>query len=199
MVKIMLYIEGGGESHKQDIEFRAAWREFFSKLGLKRMPGTFRGSSRNEAFQAYCNAVKTRGRDELPLLLVDSEDLVTTGPDVWDHLEARDNWTKPARAGDKDAYLMICCMETWFIADRDGLNKFFPGLVERHLRNWPDLEQVPKPAVFAALKSATARCRRAYSKGDVSFELLSEISPAAVEQRCSAARLLLDRLRKLLK
>jgi hypothetical protein len=94
-VKIKIYIEGGGDSHLQDTEFRAAWAAFFdnARLGaLRKRPATFRGSGRSQTFDAYQTAVKTRKPNELPLLLVDSEDLVPPGHGAWQHLKARDGW-----------------------------------------------------------------------------------------------------------
>lgn len=199
LVKITIYIEGGGaHSEKQDREFRAAWRAFFEKADLKRMPATFRGSGRDQAFKAYCHAVTTRRSDELPLLLVDSEDLVKTGHDAWKHLKARDNWPKPKGAGNEDAFLMITCMETWFVADRATLKAFFPKLIEKHIKQWPDLEKVPKPAVLAALKKATAKCATCYdekAKGNAGFKLLGRLRATEVEKSCPAAKRLLDKLR----
>lgn len=199
-MKIKLYIEGGGDSHLQDTEFRAAWAAFFEKAGLKylrKMPATFRGGGRAQTFDAYCTAVKNRRRDELPLLLVDSEDLVTTGHSAWKHLNERDGWAKPAGAGSHDAFLMITCMETWFVADRVSLQEFFHGCwKDQSLPSWPQLEAVEKTKVFRALDQATASCgKRKYSKGKVSFELLKKIDPAKVENACSAAKALLERLR----
>jgi hypothetical protein len=197
-VKVKLYIEGGGESQLQDQMFRRAWRAFFEKAGLKgRMPTPFRGSSRQKTFDAYQTAVRTRKTDELPLLLVDSEDLVNPHHSAWQHLKHRDNWDKPSRAGDADAYLMICVMETWLIADRAALRNYFGECwCDNALPQWPDLEAVEKSRVFKALAQATAGCgTRAYAKGKVSFELLAAIDPAAVEQACPAAKRLLQRLR----
>ena len=62
-MKIKLYIEGGGDSHLQDTEFRAAWAAFFEKAGLRalrKMPATFRGGGRAQTFDAYCTAVIER-------------------------------------------------------------------------------------------------------------------------------------------
>jgi hypothetical protein len=62
-------------------------------------------------------------------------------------------------------------------------------------RQWPELEAVPKREVLEALERATAACRKNYTKGKVSFELLAHIDPARVEAACPHARALLDRLR----
>jgi hypothetical protein len=199
MVTVKLYIEGGGDSHREDTEFRQAWSLFFGKAGLPRMPRIIRGGGRERTFDAYHTAVRTGGPDELPLLLVDSEDLVADGATAWAHLQAHDGWAKPDSAGDEDAYLMITCMETWFVADRETLQKFFPGLIERHLPQWHDPEKVPKPKIFSALERATGKCPKPYGKGKVSFELLGRIEPGAVEGKCAAARLILERLRDALR
>jgi hypothetical protein len=200
-VKIRIYIEGGGDSHLQDTEFRAAWAEFFGKAGLKalrKMPATFRGSGRMQTFDAYQTAVRTRKPDELPLLLVDSEDLVASEHGAWQHLKARDGWEKPTGSGEDDVFLMICCMETWFLADRESLKRFFHDCWrDSALPQWSDLAAVEKSRVFEALASATAGCdKKRYSKGKVSFDLLKAIDPAVVAQKCPDAKRLLDRLRQ---
>ncbi len=201
-MKVKLYIEGGGDSHLQDTQFREGWRSFFEKAGLTgKMPRPFRGSGRGATFDAYKTALRNCKPNELPLLLVDSEDLVADGHSAWQHLKSRndDNWDKPEGAGDRDAYLMICCMETWFIADRATLATFFGSdWRENALPKWSDPERVPKPRVFDALDKATAACgKRRYMKGKLSFDLLSKINPAEVEEHCLAAKCLLNRLRSL--
>jgi hypothetical protein len=132
------------------------------------------------------------------MLLVDSEHVPVDGHSSWQHLKARDGWERPSGAGDDDVFMMICSMETWFVADRATLNIFFEhGLRENNLPKWPELEAVPKERVFDALRKATAGCSRSYTKGRLSFELLKEIDPGEVESRCPAAKRLLDRLRSL--
>ena len=58
-----------------------------------------------------------------------------------------------------------------------------------------DPEKVSKLKILAALEQATAKCPKPYRKGKASFELLGRIAPGAVERKCAAARLLLERLR----
>jgi hypothetical protein len=48
---------------------------------------------------------------------------------------------------------------------------------------------------MAALDRATAGCKKRYSKGKVSFELLGQVNPTLVETACPHAKALLDRLR----
>jgi hypothetical protein len=91
---------------------------------------------------------------------------------------------------------MVQVMETWFLADRDLLRRYFgESLRESHLRQWPALEAVPKRTVFEALDKATAGCRKPYAKGKVSYELLGQLDPGKVETASPHAKMLLDRLR----
>ncbi len=198
-MKIKLYIEGGGDSALQDTLFREGWRTFFENAGLKgKMPATFRGGGRDQTFDDYKTAVKNKKDGVLPLLLVDSEDLVAEGVSEWKHLETRDKWERPESAGDKDAFLMVCWMETWFLADREALKRFFHDCWrDNAVPKWEALEAVSKEMVFSALAKATAGCGdKAYAKGKRSFEILKVIDPAKVEQKCPGAKRLLDRLRK---
>lgn len=197
-MKIKLYIEGGGDSAFQDTLFREGWQTFFQKAGLAgRMPRIFRGGGRNATFDAYQTAVRTKKPDELPLLLVDSEALISEDTAAWAHLAACDGWVRPPNVGDDDAFLMVCCMETWFLADREALKKFFHDCWrDSALPQWPNLETVPKETILEKLAQATAGCgKKAYSKGKRSFEILKVISPVIVEAKCPGAKRLLDRLR----
>lgn len=199
-MKIKIYIEGGGDTRIQDTEFRAGWTAFFKSAGLDKlhkMPRIVRGGGRAQTFDDFCTAVKNPNSDELPLLLVDSEDFVEAGHDVWQHLKARDKWTKPKEVGKNDAFLMITCMETWFLADREALKDFFKGCWnDKALPKWPNLEKVDRKKALAALEKATAKCgERQYAKGAVSFELLKAISPAKIEDTFPSAKALLKRLR----
>lgn len=198
-MKIKIYIEGGGDGPELDQSFREGWTAFFVNAGFEgRMPRPVRGKGRKRTYDLYQTALRNRKPNELPLLLVDSEDLVAGGNTEWQHLKSRDDWNKPSGAGDQDAFLMVCCMETWFLADREALKRFFHGCWrDSALPQWPDLEKVPKADVFAKLALATAACgRKSYAKGKRSFEMLKVIDPALVEKECPGAKRLMDRLRK---
>ncbi|HEX4955099.1 MAG TPA: DUF4276 family protein [Thermoanaerobaculia bacterium] len=203
LVRVKLYIEGGGEGKPLDELFRRAWRRFFEKAGLGgRMPRVVRGGSRLATFDAFKTAVANRRSEDppmlLPMLLVDSEAAVEAGHSVWQHLRRRDGWDRPPEAGEDQAFLMVQVMETWFVADRATLRSFFgESFKESHLPPWPDLEAVPKVTVLAALDRASAGCgARRYKKGPVSFKLLEQLNPALVESACPGARALLAALRK---
>ena len=93
---------------------------------------------------------------------------------------------------------MVQVMETWFLADREALRRYFgEGFRDRAIKHWPILEDVPKSTVLEALESATKECRKPYAKGKTSFELLGEVDPACVAAACPHAEALLQRLRAL--
>ena len=193
-----VYIEGGGDGRSLRARFREGWSQFLQSAGAGRVK-IVRGGGREQTFQRFAAAVTAAGRRAavlLLVLLVDSEGPVAGGRTVWEHLGARDGWTRPDGAGDDQAYLMVQVMETWFLADRHALQKYFgAGFRQNAIRDWPALENVPKATVFDALDRATASCGRHYAKGRVSFELLARIDPARVEAACSHARVFLNRLR----
>jgi hypothetical protein len=198
VVIFRIYAEGGGEGEYLDSLFRRGWKLFFESAGLQgRLPRVVRGKGRRRTFELFSTAVANPKRGELPLLLVDSEGALQSGRSAWEHLEESDDqWQKPPSAGDDQAFLMVQVMETWFLADREMLRRFFgPNLRESHFRSWADLEAVPKATVLEVLRLATAACeRKRYGKGKVSFEMLAELDAKKVAAACPHARELLDRL-----
>lgn len=199
MVTAKLYIEGGGEGQTHDIRFRKAWNTFFKAAGFEdHMPRIVRCGGRDNAFRAFETAVRSPDAKYLPLLLVDSEAPVAPESSVWEQLKTRDNWTKPANAAADQAFLMVQVMETWFLADRAMLRDYFGDkLKESCFKKWPSLEDLPKQEVFKILENATAKCKKPYAKGQVSFELIEKLNPARVERACPHAAALFDRLREI--
>ena len=198
MVTATLYIEGGGEGKDLRARFREGWKKFFDSAGVGGRTKIVRGAGRRQTFDRFATAVSDSSPGTLPFLLVDSEGPVVLGHSVWQHLHVRDGWPRPEGAGDDRAFLMVQVMETWFLADREALRSYFgTGFGENALRAWPNLEDVPKPKVLEALGRATASCRKRYSKGRVSFELLAQIDSARVEAACPHAKALLNELRTL--
>ena len=203
MVKVKVYVEGAARHSDLDRSLcREAFSKFFAAAGLEgKRPRTVPCGGRKQAYDAFVTAVKNAKADELPILLVDSEIAVPPGMTVWQHLKARlgDNWDKPESASDEQAFLMVQVMETWFVADRETLRSFFgQHFREQAIPAWPDLEQVPKADIYAALGLATAACgKKKYAKGRLSFDLLSRISPGKVEVESPYAKAFLDRMRNL--
>ena len=200
MVKARIFIEGGSPGETSDAIFKRSWQKFFTAAGLTgHMPGVVRGTSRDETFDKFKDALSRQNPRkkglEMLLLLVDSEGLVRDGHSAWQHLNERDNWQRPPDVQDDSAFLMVQFMETWFLADRDALRTVFKqDFNENPFREWPDLEAVPKDTALAALRRAT---NGRYRKGEVSFRILSETNPERVAAACPHAKDLLDYLRGL--
>lgn len=192
-----IYAEGGGEGQFLDTQFRQAWCEFFKSAGLPgRMPRVIRGKGRGRTFDLFRTAIAHPMNGTLPLLLVDSEDPIQEGRTVWQHLKMRDGWDCPAGASEDQAHLMVQVMETWFLADGSMLRAYFGSAFnDKAIPKWPDLESVPKGTVLNVLSSATAKCKVKYTKGRVSYDLLSRLNPDEVASHCGYARRLLSRLR----
>ena len=200
MVRATLYIEGGGEGRELGARFREGWNAFFKSAGLASKTKIVRGGGRDKTFDLFVTAIENNRPNVVPILLVDSEDPVAAGHTVWQHLSTRkdDGWRQPPNADDDQAFLMVQAMETWFLADRDALRKYFGARFKQNaLKKWPNLEVVSKRTVLGALKRATAKCTKHYAKGKVSFELLAHIDPALVATACPHAEALLNRLRQL--
>ena len=198
MVTATLYIEGGGEGKDLRTRFRQGWKEFFSSAGVGGRTKIVRGAGRRQTFDRFATAASGSVPGTVPFLLVDSEGPVAPEHSVWQHLHDHDGWTRPDGARDDRAFLMVQVMETWFLADREALRSYFgAGFGGNALRAWHNLEDVPKSTVLQALGRATASCRKRYSKGKVSFELLAHVDPARVEAACPHARALLNELKAL--
>ena len=197
MVTARLYIEGGGDSKEQAIRFRQGWNDFFARAGVAGKTRVVRGGRRGQkTFDRFATAIETRSSRDVPLLLVDSEEAVAANS-VWEHLLSRDGWVKPVGAADQ-AFLMVQAMETWFLADRTALRRYFgSGFRNSALRQWAHLETVSKVTVFQVLSRATAGCTKRYEKGRISFELLARVDPVLIENACPHARALPGRLRAL--
>lgn len=196
-MRVKIYVEGGGHGQLLDTLFRQGWSEFFKKAGLSgKMPKVVRSTSRERTFGLFKIAVRNARQDDLPLLLVDSEHPVREGQTTWKHLKTHDGWDQPPETSKDQAFLMVQVMETWLLADRSLLQRYFgAALRETHLRSWPRLEDVPKQTVLEALHHATRGCPTPYAKGKVSYELLRELDPKSVEAACPHAAALLNHLR----
>jgi hypothetical protein len=145
-VKVTIYVEGGGDSKELHRRCRQAFSTLLTRAGFGgRLPRIVACGSRNETFDDF----RTAFRDKVAyaILLVDSEDSVTFAP--WEHLAARDAWTRPEGAHDDQAQLMVTCMETWIAADRDALRRIFG----QHLT----LSALPPTAGLEARAKTTSR------------------------------------------
>lgn len=209
---MILYVEGGGHTNVLRTACRQGFSEFLNKAGLSgRMPRISACGSRADAYDSFCTAVRS---GEAAMLLVDSEAPVIAAAQPgdaskrkdrdqwrpWLHLKQRqgDGWEKPAGSDDLQCHLMVQCMESWFLADRDALKQFFGAdFKEKALPSVANpLEQVAKTTVYQALERATRGCgtKGTYGKGEHSFKLLALIDPSNVQKTSAWALRLIEAL-----
>jgi len=193
-VKVMLYLEGGGNSKDQQARCREGFRKLLEKSGFSgRMPRLVAGGGRDATYKQFKAAL--RDPEKTALLLVDSEEPVTQAP--WAHLQARDGWERPAAVVDDQVQFMVACMETWVMADHAALRAFFGKELNGNALLPPnDLEQRPCHEVQDALAQATRTCQRdrQYQKGKRSFQVLATLNPAMLRQHLSYFQRLVETL-----
>ena len=184
MVNAKIYVEGGGEGRELKAKCRRGFSTFFRKASLAgRMPRVIACGGRQKTFDKCCTALAKATDNDFIVLLVDSEAPVAMGAGPWLHLKNRDNWDKPAGATDANAHLMVQCMEAWFLADKDVLERYFGGGFNRKaLPGQPDVEDISKSDLDNGLKRATRRSepKGPYHKGRHSFAILAELDPEKV-------------------
>ena len=163
MVRYRLYIEGGGRADSDTEQmnrdamlndnaeaFRRGWQTFFDKAGVDGQTLEIGvGGGQNETFALFGGQLaRYDGQEETepkPLMLVDSEEPVESGRTAWEHLQSRprQRFQQPTDADDHSAFLMVQAMETWFIADRPALQRFFgPSFDARAFQDLPALETI---------------------------------------------------------
>ena len=198
-MKVKVYVEGGGDTRDLKAQCRKAFSSFFGRANLAgRMPSVVACGGRERAYDRFITALRSAGKQEFVVLLVDSEAPVTAGSGPWTHLEERDGWDKPAGATDDHAHLMVQCMEAWFLADPGALAGYFDdGFRDGALPRRAEVEEVSKPDIERGLKAATRHCKPkgAYHKGRDSFRILEILNPGTVEKASPHAKRFLETLR----
>jgi len=146
------------------------------------MPRIVACGTRRHAFDDFCTAFHIAKEDEFVMLLVDSESPVEPGTTCWTHLEKRDKWVQPAGADKRNVHLMVQCMESWFMSDKEALSAYYSsGFVASALPANSNIEDIPKSDIFKSLEQATRNTQKGkYGKGKHSFEILALIDPQKV-------------------
>jgi len=189
-VKVGIYVEGGGESKELHARCREGFRKLIGKAGfMGRMPSIVVCGGRQHAFDMFRTAIG-KGQGFHPILLVDSEDPVEAQNELsegmttaWNHLQSRDGWIRADGTDDDQAQMMVTCMETWIMSDRQALRKVFGAKLQiSALLPVDDLEKRSRSDVQLALEHATRNCgpNKAYSKGRMSFQVLAELNPGTL-------------------
>ena len=201
--KRFVFVEGGGDNNDAlRSECRRAFKKFLERAGLEgRLPRVIPCGGRRSAFDQFCTAVSSASDDDVIVLLVDSDASISAAS-PWEHVKQRqgDGWDKPDDATDDDLHLMVECMESWFLADKDVLAGFYgQGFAPNSLPANPEVENVSKPDVYSGLINATRQTMKgAYGKGTHSFKILALVDPAKVRGAAPFADRLLNHLHAVL-
>jgi hypothetical protein len=191
--EIRLYVEGGSE----DAEVKARLRQGFSiflnpirELARKRRIRwrLIVCGSRTASLEAFQNDLPEYP-DAFLALLVDAERPVAVIEQPWHHLQqSPDAWDRPVGAEDRHGHLMVQATEAWFLADREMLKKYFgKGYNEKALPKNKNIEQVPKNALFTALKKAGQKtAKRGYDKTRDAPRILEFVRLAIVRRNARA-------------
>lgn len=160
------------------------------------MPRIVACGGRQSAYESFCTAVAPAPNPDTAHLLVDAEGPVST-EDPWVHLRACDGWSKPDGTTSDQCHLMVQLMESWFLADRTALQKFYgQGFQPGALPGSPRVESVPKSDALEGLKAASRQSAKGpYDKGGHGFAILGAIDPDLVARAAPFAKRFLDTMR----
>ena len=192
-MSIKIFVEGGGKG-RLGTECREGFIAFLEKAGFQgRMPQIISCGPRNEAYDQFKTACEN---NENSLLLVDSEGPITKRHRPWQHLKARDGWSKPHSAAEEQRHMMVQVMESWFLADQEALVDYYgQGFQADVIPQYQNVEKVRKQDVLDKLKQATLRTQKgAYSKGSHIFQILAKLNPDKVTRASWYANRFIEQL-----
>ena len=193
---VKVYVEGGGDQAPLKRKCREGFAKFFGKTALaEAMPRFIACGGRRRAYEKFRSALRNAGDGDVIVLLVDSEGPVARAR-PWQHLHERDGWAKPDNAAENSVHLMVQVMESWFLADKAALARFYGnGFRAPALPADPVIEEIPKQDVLDGLNNAARGCTKAkYDKGRHSFDLLGIVDPELVTKASPHAHRLLEAL-----
>jgi hypothetical protein len=196
-VSTKIYVEGGGEQKRTVTACRAAFGKYFERVvPAGRQPRVVVCGSRQQAYKDFVLGLNDP-RYERVLLLVDAEDHVVDGDGPWEHLRKHDGWARPNDAEQDSGHLMVQCMESWFMADKESLVEFYgQGFNANALPARVEIELISKRDVSGGLESATRHTQKGeYHKTHHGFAILAAIDPQKVEAVSPFAKRLHRRVR----
>jgi hypothetical protein len=193
-VKVVVYVEGGGDKRKTLDDCRRGFGQLFEKVVREgQLPKVRACGGRASTFQDFKRGVQQQEEGFL-ILVVDSEGPVGANVKAWAHLRRRDGWKKPPTAHDDQAHLMVQCMESWFLADRDAPRGYYnQGFLVNSLPGRANIEEIPKRDVQQKLDHATRPTQKGpYYKTGHGFDLLALIDPEKLRPASQRARRLFE-------
>jgi hypothetical protein len=199
-VKVVVYVEGGGNHRKTLDDCRRGFGRLFENAAQadNSRPKVIACGGRSSAFHDFRRDLAA-GKEGFLILLVDSEGPVPANVTGWEHLGARmgDAWQRPAGTTDDQVQLMVQCMESWFMADKETLSKYYgEGFLVNSLPGRANIEEIPKQDVEKALDHASrlSRTKGPYHKTGHGFDLLALLDPNKLRRASICARTLFELL-----
>ena len=189
-MKVVVYVEGGGHQRKTLDDCRRGFGQLFEKVVREGQSPKVRAcGGRADTFRDFQRDV-TQGKEGFLIILVDSEGPVSANATTWSHLRTQDGWKKPKNVHEDQAHLMVQCMESWFLADRDALREYYKqGFLVNSLPGRANIEEISKPDVEQRLERATRPTQPgAYHKTRHGFDLLALIDPEKLRRKSPHAR-----------
>ena len=196
----VIFVEGGGDTSKGRIECRRGFRTLLDKSGFTgRMPQIRTRGRRDSVYDSFETAHTKASASDYVAMLIDSEDPVANTDEPWRHLNQRDGWQRPAAAQNDQVLLMVTCMETWIVTDRQALNEHFGNRLQASaLPPLNNIEDRSRQDLQDRLERATRDCPGPYTKGPNSFQVLGKLNPDVLEQHLPSfhrtRRILSDKL-----
>lgn len=187
MKGVAIYVEGGGDSADGKARLRRGLNRFLSPLRQRRSRkmrwSVILGGSRAETIKDFLDGVSNEP-EFFNVLLVDSDASVEGTP--LEHLRSQSALPESASADPDSLHLMVQTMETWLVADPDGLADVYGKAFKANaLPSASDLERVDKNEVEKALRRATEDTRRGrYHKLNHIEDLLSALDSSKVRKSC---------------
>lgn len=174
-----IYIEGGGDSKELHTRCREGFRKLLERCGFSgKLPRLVACGGRGTTFDDFSIAHNNAAPGEYIAMWIDSEEPMVNIERAWPHLNTRDGWSAPTGAIDEQVLLLVTCMETWIVSDRDTLSVHFnPPPQTSALPATVNLESRSRESVQDALVHATRGCSNKYAKGKRSFEILGKLNP----------------------
>jgi hypothetical protein len=183
---IAIYVEGGGSGSLEQKALREGFQAFLGclcslarrkRLHWKVVPC----GPRDKTLECFSVACRTRP-DLFNVLLVDSDAPVNQPAE---HLR-RSTRIDLSTVTDEQLHLMVQVMETWLLADRDALVRYYKkGFRMSALPDSREPEEIPKAKVLSCLDDATRDTqKRRYHKIWHARDLLAQIDTQKVRAAC---------------
>ena len=145
----------------------------------------------HKALGQFLNPVRERARERAVRWPV-----TASGP--WEHLAVRDKWKRPREVAAEHCHLMVQAMESWLIADREKLREYYgKDFHEGSLPNRPNVEEIPKSELEAALKKAAGNTKKkTYHKTQHAPRILEKLRLSVVCEKAPYCQRLVDTLKE---